>query len=233
MVRPSKTFLFNYLEKKLSRLNLAIGLDAACADFKNRRLFKTDKYFGLDINSSALKKGLRIYNSANTFGILCDLEKLDLLPADSVDVIVSTNTLYFLPMEKRIKAIQHLFRLTAPSGYLFCQLPVDEELGEVLEILEKKFKNVKKVYFRNPLSRAYESIFKKNGIFGSHPIMEARPFRFFAWLISLSEYLTSGFSSLNEQVFIVCSDKNSGGERNDFNLSKIAKIEDRLYSVLD
>lgn len=232
MVRPSKTFLFNFLEKKLSKLNLAVGLDAASAGFKNRQMFKTSKYFGLDIDLPALKKGLEKYNFSNTFGILCDLEKLDLLPGDSVDVLVSTNTLYCLPLEKRIKAIKHFCRLTASSGYLFCQLSVDEELDEALEVFGKNFENVKKTYFKNPLSRVYELIFEKNGFLGSHPIAGTKPFLLFAWLISRLEYLTCGSRGLNKQVFIICTNKNNSSNKNDFNLSQVPKIENRLYNAL-
>jgi hypothetical protein len=221
------------LEKKLSGLNLAVGLDAGSAGFKNRKMFKTGKYFGLDINLPALKKGLEKYNSADTFGILGDLVKLDFLPANSVDVVVSTNTLYSLPLEKRIMAIRQLCRLTVPLGYLFCQLSVDEELDEALKVFEKNFKNIKKVYFKNPLSLAYESIFEKNGFLGSHPLAGTRPFLLFAWLISRLEYLTGDFRSLNKQVFIICTGKNNSGGKNDFDLSKIPKIEDRLYNALD
>jgi len=51
MVRPSKSFLFDVLEKELKTITCGIGLDAASAHFKNRRMFKTDQYYGLDIDS--------------------------------------------------------------------------------------------------------------------------------------------------------------------------------------
>jgi len=232
MARPSKCFLFDVLEKKLSKITAGIGLDAASAGFKNRRMFKTEKYYGLDIDLTALEKGLQKYSSSNTFGVSCDLERLDLLPENSVDILVSTNTLYCLTLDKRVKAIQHICRLASPSGYLFCQLSVDEELGEALKIFEENFKDIKKIYYGNYVGRAYESFFKRRGAPGLHPLASARPFRLLAWLISRFEYLTCRFRKINKHVLVICSGKKDQGNANKFDLSNLPLIQDRLYNAL-
>lgn len=232
-VRPSKSFLYDFLESKLSRFTSGVALDAGSNKFKNIRFFKTDKYFGLDINLSALQSGLARYRRPDTFGIFADLEKLDALPENSVDIIVSTYTLYSLPREKRMIAIEQLCRLISPDGHFFCELTIDNELGEAREILQKNFKKLKIIYFKNIFSQIYESIFEKDGYLGSHPIAGLRPMRLFAWLLSRLEYLTWSFPGLNRHVLIICSEKKRPSIKNEFNLLGIKKIEDRLYSLLN
>ena len=231
MVRPSKTFLFNYLEKKLKRVNAAIGLDAASANFKNRAMFKTQKYYGLDINLEHLKNGLQKYNDQNTFGILADLAKLEQLPQNSVDLIVSTNTLYALPPDKRLAAIDNLCRLAAPQAQFLCDLPLDKEFERIKKMLHTNFKQVKIIYYKNIFSQIYEKIFERNGFLGSHPVAGTRPFRFLAWLISLTEYLTCKLSFLNKHVLFVAKTKKDHPDKNQFNLSNIRKINPKIFDL--
>jgi hypothetical protein len=232
MIRPAKTFLFGYLKKELAKINFSIGLDAASAGFKNRWMFKTKKYYGLDIDLSALKKGLEKYASSNVFGILCDLREMDLLPEDSVDVLLSSNTIAHLSPEEKIKTVQRFCNLTTASGYLFCQMLINKEANQIFYIFENNFNNVKKIYYGNPLSRAYESIFEKDGYLGSHPIAGTRPFLLLSWLISRLEYLTCRFEKINKQMLVICSDKKDKKNVNRFDLSKMPLIQDRLYNAL-
>src|SRR3989344_1329674 len=194
MVRPSKSFLFDVLEKRLSLLDGEVGLDAASADFKNRRMFKTKKYFGLDINLVSLKEGLAKYQTDEvTFGLCGNLVNLAALPVDSVDVIVSTNTLYRLSADQRMVAINNLIKLTAPNGYFFCELSIDPSLAQIIGLFKSNFKNVRIIYYKNIFSLAYEKIFEKDGYLGSHPIAGRKPFRLLAWLISRVEFVTQFF----------------------------------------
>jgi SAM-dependent methyltransferase len=233
MIRPSKSFLFNFLERRLRRFNYGIGLDAGANNFKNRKMFKTEKYFGLDINKDALKSGLEKNNSSNTFGILADLEKLDLLGNNCIDVIVSTNTLYSLPLDKRVRAIENLCRLTAPDGYFFCELLNNNELTAVLEVLSDSFINIKKIYYKNYTSRLYESIFEKDGYLGSHKIAGTRPFLLFARLISYLEYLTCFWGPINKEIILVCNQKRTPCSKKEINLPESRLIGDRFYDILN
>jgi len=229
MVRPSKSFLFDVLEKKLSRLPGEIGLDAASAHFKNRKMFKTDSYYGLDIDLEALKKGISRNIFPNTFALYADLTKLDLLPENSADVIVSTNTLYMLTCQDRLKAINNLGRLTYNSFLL--ELPIDECLSKAIELLYKYFDQVKVIYYKNIFCRFYEKIFEKNGFLGSHPIAGLKPFRLLAWLISRLEFLTCFTSFGNESAFIACSHKRDVKRKEKFDLSKLSLIDNRIYKL--
>jgi SAM-dependent methyltransferase len=231
-VRPSKSFLFDILEKKLSTITSGIGLDAAAAGLKNRKMFKTDKYFGLDIDLLTLKKGLGRNVFDNTFCIWADLRKLDLLSGDSIDVVVSTNTLYCLPIDKRIIAINNLCRLVSPEGYFFCELVLDKDFKKMVDIMKAKFNDVKIIYYRNIFSRFYEWIFEKDGYLGSHPVAGLRMFRLFAWLLSRLEYLTCFLKSLNKHTFIVCANKKDCYEKKEFDLSSVPLIEKRIYNIM-
>ena len=61
MVRPSKSFLFDRLEKELGKTKTGVGLDAGSATFKNRPMFKTGTYIGLDIDKQRVETGLKRY----------------------------------------------------------------------------------------------------------------------------------------------------------------------------
>jgi len=232
-VRPSKSFLFDILEKRLKKITHGVGLDAASASFKNRRMFKTDFYYGLDNNLSLLQKGAIQNKLDNILGIYGDLTNLDLLPNNSIDVVVSTHTLHCLPPDKRIIAIDNLCRLVSPAGYFFCELPIDKDLGKMMAIIKARFNSVKIIYYRNIFSRLYEWIFEKDGYLGSHPIAGLRPFRLFAWLLGRLEYLTYFSKSLNKHIFIICTNKKNSNKKNAFKLSHLSLVEERIYNLMN
>jgi len=219
------------LEKNLNKVRYGVGLDAASASFKNRRMFMTDRYYGLDINLSALKEGIKNYKANNTFGILADMEKLDKLMDCSIDLLVSSNTLYHFPLEKRLKAINHLCRITAPKGLFLCDLLYDKEFQEAYNIIKSYFKNIKIVYYRNALSNFYEQIFIKNGDFIIKSIFGSRVVRLIAWLISRLEYLTCYKCFANKQALLICNNKNSI-IKNKFDLNHLPVFEDGIYNLI-
>jgi len=232
-VRPSKSFLFDILEKRLKKITHGVGLDAASASFKNRRMFKTDFYYGLDNNLSLLQKGVKQNKLDNILGIYGDLTNLDLLPNNSIDVVVSTNTLHCLPPDKRIIAIDSLCRLVSPAGYFFCGLPIDKDLEKTMAIIKARFNNIKIIYYCSIFSRFYEWIFEKDGYLGSHPIAGLKLFRLFAWLISRLEYLTCHFKFLNKHSFIICTNKKDSNKKNAFKLSHLSLVEERIYNLMN
>lgn len=229
-IRPSKCFLYETVEQHLSLITHGVGLDAGSANFKHRPMFKTDSYYGIDLDLSRIKAGLDKYNNQTSFGLHADLSKLGRLPSGSAAVIASTNTLYCLTQEDLIAAIGHLCRIVSPTGLLICEFPM-KGLPAVHEILKKKFKCVKFVYFKNIFSQTYEWIFEKNGYLGSHPIASTKPFRLLAWLISRLEFITCHIPWLNQHVMIVCS-KKIDQTTNPFDLTSIPLVADRLYDLL-
>jgi len=153
------------------------------------------------------------------------------LPENSVDVLVSTNTLYSLVLENRIRAITGLCRLAAPNGWFFCELSLDNEFQPALILIKKYFKKIKVIYYKNIFSRFYEGIFEKNGYLGSHPIAGLKIFRLLAWLISRLEYLTNRFPNLNKEVIIIAQEKNNQTKKNDFNLDNLPLIDQKIYQL--
>ncbi|MBI4138624.1 class I SAM-dependent methyltransferase [Candidatus Uhrbacteria bacterium] len=231
-LRPSKTFLFDLVEHKLSRRGGAIGLDAAAENLKNRKWFKTHSYYGLDIDLNSLRRGIeRASNNTSIYGILADLASIDSIQEGSVDVIVSTNTLYHLSEDQRLRAVSHLSRIVSPDGLLLMDLPIQLVSPSIDEVLRNNFLTIERLYFRNFISRFYEGIFERDGDLGSHPIAGTKPFRLLAWLVSRLEYLTSQRPQWNKQVLFICTDKKNQVKL-PFDLSTYPMIDGRIYNLL-
>jgi SAM-dependent methyltransferase len=231
LVRPSKSFLFDILEKELKSADFGVGLDAAAAGMKNRHMFKTDMYVGLDINQAQLEAGLKKYRDAETIGLCGDITNLNGIPSNSIDVVASTNTLYVLPAKKRILAIKELSRITAPQGTFICEVFLTDNFNEELKLLESNFKYIKKMYYKNIVSYTYEHFFERNGNLGFHSIASLLPFRIFSWLLSRLEYLTCLFRPLNRHALLICRDKKTDSQKQKFDFKNLHKISDRLYSL--
>jgi len=232
-LRPSKTFQFDILENELSKLTGETGIDAASETMKNRKFFKTKSYYGLDIKLELLKNGLKKNDFNNTYGIWADMTKIDSLPSNSIDVIVSTNTLYILSKENQIVALKSLCRIAAPKGHLILDCPTKDKelLREMRENIKTYFKKIKIVYTGNFISRAYEKIFEKEGWLGSHPIASTKPFLLISWLISRLEYLTCHTSFVNSSALIICTDKKTDSPKNKFDTSQLKIIDTNLFNM--
>ena len=209
VARPSKQFLFDRLESHLKHFSGSVGLDVGSADFKNRYMVKTGKYYGLDRRLPLIQKGLARYSGPDTIGILADFTQLDALRSNSVDVVVSTNALHQLDPESRKQGLAHLCRLTVPTGYLFVEVSIGQDFDALNRIVRGTFKAIKVRYYKNALSQAYESIFERDGNLGS----SSRILRLMSWGISRFEYLTQFTRFGNQHAFIVATGKS--GERQD------------------
>ncbi|MDP3741146.1 MAG: methyltransferase domain-containing protein [bacterium] len=232
MVRPSKSFLYDLLQAELFKLQGEVGLDAASANFKNRRMFKTNRYYGLDIRLDLLQIGLQKYQDENTFGIHADLVSLHKIPENSVDALVSTNTLHQIPFEKRKAAIEELCRICSPTGTFICELTLDASFDGTMSIINEKFSNITVQYYSNPISRFYEGMFEKEGYLGTHPIAGTRPFRALAWLISRLEFLTCKIRGINRHAFVIAGKKRGSPSAQKFNLSSLPIIEERIFEMM-
>lgn len=227
--RPSKNFFFRRLEKELAKERGGLALDAASAAMKNRPMFKTAGYVGLDRDEAALRRGLEMYRSTDTLGLLCDLTKLSALPEGVFDLIASTNTLDHLKPAEAEQAVRNFIRLLKPRGTLLCQMSISARTDAIAAALRKEFQSVKTIYYTNPFSAAYEKLFEtEEGELGYHPFASSRPMRFFSFVISLLEYPISLFAILNRQVFFVCRGK-KGGAVSVFDPAKLLPLGDRLY----
>lgn len=227
-LRPSKTFFFNFLKKEIQTVRDGIGLDAACAGMKNRHMFKTASYFGVDINLELIKNGLSKYQDSSTFGIFADMSRLDPIPEGSVDLVVSSNTLYTITDAQRLEAIQHLIRITAPTGKLILEVLIGNNFETIQKLTANAFEQVHIVFYQNFLSLAYEKIFERNGNLGSHPVAGSKPFLMLSWLISRLEYLTRYFKFFNKHVVFVCTHKKSQ-IKNEFDLKNLPVLSDKIY----
>lgn len=228
--RPSKNFFYAVLERNIIRTKAPLVLDAASAIMKNRAMFKNTRYYGLDIDLEALRLGLK-NSPPDTYGIWADMSTLETLPSNSVDLIVSTNTLYKLTSLDQDKAVDHLCRITKPNGDFFLDITLSDRVPVVADLLKRRFKKVTVVYCKNPINQLYEKAFEnKNKDLGYHPIASLRPFRLFAWLLGQLEYLTCRFPRLNKQVLFLCFGKISNEPTNVFDVSHLPIIEDKLYN---
>lgn len=231
MVRPSKSFLYDFLESQLKFVVTGVGLDASSANFKNRRFFKTALYVGLDINQEALLEGIRRSKDANSYGLLADLNDLDKLPTGSCQAVVSTNTLYILSKQERIIAVRNLCRVLSPEGLLILEMPNDETLDDCLVEAKKYIADPLVLFYKNPLSRLYENIFEKDGYLGNHPIAGQKIFRIFAWLLSRLEFTTFKFRGINRFAIIVSKGKKKNPITNGFSMGLFKNQGNNLYSL--
>lgn len=206
-LRPSKTFQFELLARELRRHRGGFGLDAAAAQMKNRWMFKTDVYVGLDIDEAALLTGMnRASKGPKARVLIADLS--DRIPAETgtFRIVVSTNTFSCLGPAARENALSELARVTSADGTFICEIPIDD--GAMLHSLESSFRSVTPIYFKNAFSRSYERMFEdKNGWLGSHPIAGMKPFLLLAWFVSRLEYLTCRFRAGNKHVLYICTGK--------------------------
>ena len=228
LARPSKIFLFNILESELKKVMSGDGLDAASADFKNRQFFKTDKYYGLDIDLLALERGINRYDDGKTFGILADMTKLDKIPGSTFNVVVSTNTLDHF-VDKAPRTVAELCRVVAPNGTIILHMAINSDIRQILATVRQSFATTKVVYLKNPISKLFESIFETgNGFLTGR----SKLFQLVAWIISRTEYITYHFHFMNEQVAIVGHDKIKKNNRHETLNLPACLNHKRVYGAL-
>lgn len=230
LTRPSKSFLFDYLDDLLKEECGDIGVDAAAERLRNRHMFRTKHYIGIDRDQHALERGLKSTLGDDVYALLGDLTDLTKIPEGSADVVLSSNTLYQIRPSLRGRAVKELARITAPQGVCIVELTKDEDFPAMLALLTERFKDVQIIYFKNPLSRAYERLAydKKSK---ERLLFVTKPFRLLAWLISRCEYLTMKSPALNTHVVVIARGK-MGGAKTILNVTSFEKRGERLYSIL-
>lgn len=156
---PSKFFLLRKLKACLeSSAGMSVGVDVACADFKYRDMFRTQRYVGIDLDRDNLTRGLALRARLKDVGILANLLDLEQVPPFA-DVLVSTHTIASLPQDLQVKAVHVLAGAVLPNGTLFVNIPTTVE-GEALETqLRKSFGEVSRTVYGNPFFMAIENFF--------------------------------------------------------------------------
>lgn len=156
---PSKFFLLRKLLKCLDdSAGMSIGLDVACADFKYRDLFKTDRYVGIDLDAANLQRGLALRARPSDVGILANLLNLEQLPGVA-DLVVSTHTLASLPGELQEKGVKVLAEAVLPNGTLFLNMPTVSDTEALHRFLCERFGVVNRTVYGTSLFMKIEDFF--------------------------------------------------------------------------
>ncbi len=105
-------------DSKLSR-GCQVGVDFGCKGMKNRRLFKTKEYYGVDIDRSALDEGLARYPDAKA--VHARIEQADTPLADFALCIHVFATMNFVDSDS-MEVVRALVSKIAPDGTLLMSL---------------------------------------------------------------------------------------------------------------
>jgi SAM-dependent methyltransferase len=221
--RPSKRVLFALLEGDLAAITGGTGVDAASANMKNRPLFRTDRYVGVDLSTAELEAGLSLHPGAT--GIVADLSAQE-LPSGFARVCVSTNTFYYLSPAGRLHASQTLTRALEPGGTLLIHAPRADGYQHLLTWLQGAFERVDVVRTRNVLSIAYERLMERGGRFDEHP--RSLALRTLARGLALLERLACRLPLGQRDVYLRCTGKRGGGTR-PLELNALERVGERLY----
>lgn len=156
---PSKFFLLRKLKACLDLSSgMSVGVDVACADFKYRDMFKTQRYVGIDLDRDNLTKGLALRARPDDVGILANLLHLEKVPPFA-DVLVSTHTIASLPADQQVYAVHVLAGAVLPNGTLFVNIPTTDQ-GMFLENeLRNRFGAVSRTGYGNPVFMKIEDFF--------------------------------------------------------------------------
>lgn len=156
---PSKFFLLRKLVVCLDQSSgMSVGLDAACADFKYRDMFKTDRYVGVDLEPDNLNRGLALRARPEDLGILANLLHLECTP-NVADVVVSTHTLASLPEHLRIDGVKALAATVVVNGTLFFNLPSESDSQTLEHFLQKRFGIVERTVYASRVFMRIEDFF--------------------------------------------------------------------------
>lgn len=148
--RPHKQFLW-FLVRKDSKLSkgMDLGLDAGCADMRNKRFFQTKQYIGLDPDASLLHKGRK--NNPGVDTLNCTIKDIpNGVQADFVQCIQVFVNADFVN-EEAVDATRKLVSLIRNGGVLLLNTGKQtiQYDSAIMEILEEKFSKVKKIRYGN------------------------------------------------------------------------------------
>lgn len=155
--RPSKTYFHRLFEADMASQRGEWGVDIACANWKNRRLFQTRHYLGVDIRHASVSKG-RDAMGGDGYGVVSDILAPGLMQK-TFDLVVCTHTLSHLAPNLRLNAVNSLIELLRPNGCLIFNVPCEDKKyqQQLLKSLNELFMSVDAVRYRNIVSQWYEN----------------------------------------------------------------------------
>ena len=226
-IRPSKHLLYQHLARDLRNISCGVGLDAASADMKNRAMFHTATYVGIDFDLNALKRGLLRYD-ADAIALHADLTTFE-LPPFSVDVCVSTNTFEHLDTAGQMAALTLMVAALKSNGVLLLSKHRDADLPPMIAYLRAHFESIEIVYYRNFLSAKFEQTCLHADVSG----------RRYGWcvraaarLLSVIERATQRFPQLNLASYIRCFGKLEAGPAQEFSVPNATRLAPNLFSQI-
>lgn len=188
--RPHKQFLWLLIAYH-GRLSFGkkVGLDAGCANMKNRPYFHTESYIGMDPNPSLLKEGAEKYPDASV--VNCDVLSAPIgLKADfihCVQVLVNSE----FKVSTTLSVIQRLVNMTNVRGVLIFNTSRSTLAYEsdIDDILAENFATIKKIRYGN---------FGIKGGVGPFSIIIAVFFLIFPWFRE---------STRHDKTYYLCVDR--------------------------
>lgn len=224
---PSKFFL---LRKMIACLNesegMSIALDAACADFKYRDLFKTKHYVGVDLSPENLKKGIRQRACPSDLGVLTNLLNLEKTVAIA-DVVVSTHTLTNLPCDQRDRGAKILADAVMPNGTLFFNIPSDSDTRDLAEYLGARYGIVRRTAYGGPFYIAIENYFAyRTGSKNPLALIAIGTAALLCYFLSFTEEVSWMRSKKSYYTLYWCSNRKSGDA--EARMAALAALSDPL-----
>ena len=148
----------------------------------------------------------------------------------SVDIIVSTNTLHWLPNADVIRAVSNFIRILKSDGLLCLQATVDLKMkNRIIEMIEEHFLDIEISYYGNLVSRIYEYIVRIK-IFPNSIRKMNFVKKYVTYPLSIIERYTDKNCN-NTHLYVFAKNKNHSQANNDFDLAKFAKITENIYQV--
>lgn len=231
--RPSKHAMFLQVKKQLASSNRShrVVVDAACQWAWHRDLvFPTNiAYYGIDLRHDFLVRAKRT-RPHDTFLNVDILHLHRYFPASSVDCIVSTNTLEYLRLRDRLKAIRIFHSILNSDGQIFLSLVDARSNALALALARRLFSHVALFRYRNPFSRVFE--FGLCDAIGCYDLNNHRrwlrlPLSLAARaLCKLENMLAALPYPFNQNVLLICSGKRANAPSGRQKLALVNVVED-------
>lgn len=160
--RSSKSYVWGLLRERMHCLQKQTDYklkiwDAACHALITREIFPQDSYyFGIDIAKSRLSQAFKRKRKDDVlfWGDLCKPIPLH----NCFDIVNSCNTFSHLPIDEHKSALINLVNACKTGGHLFINLCINDRMMEVVNYLDRHFREVEVVYYDSFLSKSDEEL---------------------------------------------------------------------------
>jgi SAM-dependent methyltransferase len=215
---------------------MTAAADIAAKDFFNEILFPNLVYIGVDIEADRLQKGLakldknacktefqtaplskddiQRYKRADEphrVGVCGDILECSLFPPDSLDVVVSTNTLSHLPESDYPRVVESFCTYLRPGGNLYfnvsANLVSEQTVEKVVSIVNDRFQLVDKVAYNTGISKSYDKPVVENDD-GYASLSANGAIRYTQYAISLFLSMVESLGlGANQRYYLRCQSK--------------------------